>query len=441
MRVFAFFLYFVASLTISREFNLTVQQDVHGTWRSSVILPCSYSPVHDTLHRVTWRMHGQMILASDSTGDHTFLTKDRGRLSLPWERQGGAVSLTIMNLQIDDGGQYSCEVSLMLNGTGDLVKKEAVINLDVRKVAVTKPLIQHEGSSLEVSEGATVNLTCSAEGSPPITYRWFKRDQAPGSGTVFQSGISLLINNFQASHSGTYYCEAENRIPAKTTQQSEEVHLSVRDDIIAQWTTPKSRMVSPEDTVPTEWSGSTHHTKAPSSANAAGAASQTPPSTRILKTVMHTTESHGNNRRPYHTDPTGRHTPVNNMTTTHSAASSASSGLALPYIILIIVLSLAFLCILIVAVVIQRRRRKTSGQISEMPSMNALNARASQDSAAVNVPPQGNGCHQTSGQNRTTAMPRTQNEYQLMTAKESEYQAISRKPENEYELLMQPRQE
>ncbi|XP_069066440.1 V-set and immunoglobulin domain-containing protein 4-like isoform X8 [Pleurodeles waltl] len=351
MRVFAFFLYFVASLTISRaEFNLTVQQDVHGTWRSSVILPCSYSPVHDTLHRVTWRMHGQMILASDSTGDHTFLTKDRGRLSLPWERQGGAVSLTIMNLQIDDGGQYSCEVSLMLNGTGDLVKKEAVINLDVRKVAVTKPLIQHEGSSLEVSEGATVNLTCSAEGSPPITYRWFKRDQAPGSGTVFQSGISLLINNFQASHSGTYYCEAENRIPAKTTQQSEEVHLSVR-------------------------------------------------------------------------------------------ASSASSGLALPYIILIIVLSLAFLCILIVAVVIQRRRRKTSGQISEMPSMNALNARASQDSAAVNVPPQGNGCHQTSGQNRTTAMPRTQNEYQLMTAKESEYQAISRKPENEYELLMQPRQE
>ncbi|XP_078496215.1 V-set and immunoglobulin domain-containing protein 4-like [Lissotriton helveticus] len=313
------------------EVNLSVQEEVHGTWRSSVVLPCSYSPVHYSLHSVIWRINGQMILARDDTGDHTFLTKHIGRLCLPWERQGGDVSLTIMNLQIDDGAQYSCEVSLMLNGISDLLKREAFINLDVTKVAVTKPLIQPEGHFLEVSEGATVNLTCSAEGSPPITYRWYKRDQAPGSHRVFESGGALLlIENFQTSHSGIYYCEAENRIPAKTRQQSDELHLSVTDDTISKVTTPKSGMGSMEGAVPPEWSGRTHRTEAPSSANG-------------LKLMCLT------------------YLP---RLTSWSPDSSSSKSLPLYYIILIIVLSLAFFFILIVALVIQRQRKNTSGEFS-----------------------------------------------------------------------------
>ncbi|XP_078496037.1 uncharacterized protein LOC144751948 [Lissotriton helveticus] len=305
------------------EFNLSVRQDVHGTWRSSVVLPCSYSPVHYTPHSVIWLMNGLMILTRDNTRDH------RGRLNLPWESEGGDVSLTIRSLQIDDGGQYSCEVSLMLNGTNDLLKKEALFNLDVTKVAVTTPLIQPEGSFLEVSEGATVNLTCSAEGSPPITYRWYKRDLAPGSCRVFQSGgVSLLIINFQTSHSGTYYCEAENQIPAKTRQQSDEVHLCVTEDTIAKVNTPTSGMGSTEGTIPPERSGSTHSTEAPSSANAAGAASQTPPSARIPKTVIYNTESPGNKRRLHNQDARKRHTPVNNMIATPSTGEHVEgSGL------------------------------------------------------------------------------------------------------------------
>ncbi|XP_078496110.1 uncharacterized protein LOC144752026 isoform X3 [Lissotriton helveticus] len=395
-------------------------------------------------------MDGQMILLRDNTGDHTFLTKDRGRLSLPQKRQGGDVSLTIENLEVDDGGQYSCEVSLMLNGTRDLLKKEAFINLDVRKVAVTKPLIQPEGPFLEVSEGATGDLTCSAEGSPPITYRWYKRDPAPGSRRVYQSGVaSLLIENFQTSHSGTYYCEAENRIPAKTTQQSEEVHLRVtrqkfttRDDTITQVTTGTvtTGMVSTGATVPKEWLGSTHRTEASSSANANEAASQTPPSTWIPKTVIYNTGSSGKNRRLQNPDTTETHTPVNNTTATPTTDSSAGRGLPLYYIILILVLSLAFVLILIIALVIQRRRRKTSGQISEMPTMAILNARASQDFSSANVcqdsTAQGNACQQISCQDGTTAMPRKENDYQLPAAKTSVYQAISPNPRNEYELLM-----
>ncbi|XP_078496041.1 Fc receptor-like protein 5 [Lissotriton helveticus] len=234
-------------LSITAEFNRSVQQDDHGTWRSSVILPCSYSPVRSTPHSGRWLTNGLMILTRDNTRDHTFITKDRGQLSLPWESEGNNISITIMNLQTDDGGQYSCEVSLLLIGTSDLLKKEALFNLDITKVAVTKPLIQPEGSFLEVPEGARVNLTCSAEGSPPITYRWYKRDLAPGSRRLFQSGgVSLLINNFQTSHPGTYYCEAQNRIPAKTREQSDELHLRITDDTIAKVTTPKSGMGSTE---------------------------------------------------------------------------------------------------------------------------------------------------------------------------------------------------
>ncbi|XP_078496213.1 V-set and immunoglobulin domain-containing protein 4-like [Lissotriton helveticus] len=349
-------------LDLRTEFSLSVKEDVHGTWRSSVILPCSYSPVHSTPHSVTWRMDVQIILLRDDTGDHTFLTKHTGRLSLPKKRQGGDISLTIMNLQIYDGGQYSCEVSMMLNGTSDMLKNEAFINLDVRKVVVTKPLIQPEGSLLEVSEGATVNLTCSAEGSPPITYRWYKRDQAPGRQGVFQSrGVVLLIENFQTSYSGTYYCEAENRIPTKTRQQSDELHLSVTDDTVPQVTTPNSGMGSMEGTVPTKGSGSTHRTEAPSSTNASGECSS-PPSPKIVKTILHTSETHANGARGFHKDPQGKHTPHTHLTHTHTHNSSASEGLPLYYIILTIVLRLAFVFILIVAVVIQRYRKKTSSE-------------------------------------------------------------------------------
>ncbi|XP_078496214.1 uncharacterized protein LOC144752162 [Lissotriton helveticus] len=322
------------------EFNLSVQKEVHGTWRSSVVLPCFYSPVHCTPQSVTWRLDGQMILARD---DHTFLTKHIGRLSLPWERQGGDVSLTIQNLQVDDGGQYSCEVFMKLNGTSDLLKKEAFINLDVTKVAVTKPLIQPEESFLEVSEGASVNLTCSAEGSPPITYRWYKRDQAPGSRRVFQSGGALfLIENFQTSHSGTYYCEAKNRIPAKKAQQSDGVHLSITDDTIAKVTTPKSGMVRTDGAVLTEWSGSTHRNEAPSSANGfvlevGGSLLQGQSSSLVALSI-----------------------PQTEKFICQLADSSAGEGLPLFYIILPIVLRLAFFFNLIVALEIQRQRRKTS---------------------------------------------------------------------------------
>ncbi|XP_069468598.1 titin-like isoform X2 [Ambystoma mexicanum] len=121
----------IAPASTKADFNLTVQQDVTGRWKSSVVLPCSYSPADHTPHTVTWLYNGRRIFERDDTGDHTLITRYRGRLSLPEDLQAGDVSLTILNLETDDRGAYTCKVTLGLKSTSGRTSKEDNIHLDL----------------------------------------------------------------------------------------------------------------------------------------------------------------------------------------------------------------------------------------------------------------------------------------------------------------------
>ncbi|XP_069066464.1 V-set and immunoglobulin domain-containing protein 4-like isoform X2 [Pleurodeles waltl] len=320
------------------DFAVIAPHDVTGTWRHSVTLPCTYSPVDHAPQRTVWLFDDRRLFERDEAGDHVFVTRYRERLSLPQDRQGSNVSLTIVNLEIDDGGVYTCKVSLMLPGSSNLITKEASTHLIVRKVAVTIPVVQPDGSLFEVFEGTMLRFTCFAEGSPPITYSWYKRGME-GTRDYFQTNEpSFIIKSAQSSDSGTYYCEVENKIPKKTTKKSQVFELNITGAAVSTTTNPQIRMGSTERMTTTEHSQSIryrehHGTSAPSSTKGPG----------------------------------------------------VSSGSSLLLIIMVIVLSMGVLVILVGLLVTRCKRRKRTDGIYGIPTMSELNARANQDVPIVNV--------------------------------------------------------
>ncbi|XP_069468611.1 V-set and immunoglobulin domain-containing protein 4-like isoform X2 [Ambystoma mexicanum] len=396
------YLLLAAGLAVSNaDFNLKAEPQVTGTWKRSVVLPCSYAPMDVTPHIVTWLFDGQTIIRRDASGDHTFLSKHRARLSLPENQNGGDVSLKIADLQTDDRGVYTCKVTLMLKGETDLTINEAIIDLNVVKVAVTKPAITPDGPFLKVPAGAQVILTCSAEGSPPIHFRWYKRGSSGSSKALQTERPSLTIRNTQSSDSGTYSCEVENSAPERRVQQSEELHLSIADDASA---TTTIAVGSTEERVTTGEPGITRghrsihtrtravdgaeehftgggpsttggprsfHTRAPAVGGAEGNVTTGEPGITGGTGSHHTIASSSTKDDVMTTVPVMGSTKGNDITvgprtpagygshhTTVSSSTKGHVGFHLYLMIIVITSCLSVLCILVVAVVAFRRRTK-----------------------------------------------------------------------------------
>ncbi|XP_016417103.1 sialoadhesin-like [Sinocyclocheilus rhinocerous] len=77
-------------------------------------------------------------------------------------------------------------------------------------------------ASGEIVEGDSVTLSCSSDSNPPaLNFSWFKENQSSAVG----SGQSFSISSFNSSHSGRYYCEAQNK---HGSQRSASVSVSVK---------------------------------------------------------------------------------------------------------------------------------------------------------------------------------------------------------------------
>ncbi|XP_074962636.1 V-set and immunoglobulin domain-containing protein 4-like isoform X3 [Phalacrocorax aristotelis] len=210
--------------------NLTGPSELEGVWKGSTILPCAYVPVKDLVQQtLTWTVvHDQSsgtIFRRDDSGDHVLLSEYRGRVSVLKDAPGN-VSLHILNLEISDRGTYTCQVTWKASNN-TLIAKEITTKVDVVKVAATKPVIRASEPGLTFAPGARTSLTCVASGSPPISYRWF-RSGPGGEALLLSSQAKLAWDSLQPSDTGTYFCEAENRVGARAVQQSDAVELTVR---------------------------------------------------------------------------------------------------------------------------------------------------------------------------------------------------------------------
>ncbi|XP_026227754.1 uncharacterized protein LOC113170074 isoform X2 [Anabas testudineus] len=66
-----------------------------------------------------------------------------------------------------------------------------------------------------VTEGSSVNLTCSCEANPAAdNYTWYKRTDSPGSSSLLQvgSGQVLSLLSVDPSHAGVYLCQVMNSL-------------------------------------------------------------------------------------------------------------------------------------------------------------------------------------------------------------------------------------
>ncbi|XP_010570653.1 PREDICTED: V-set and immunoglobulin domain-containing protein 4-like isoform X1 [Haliaeetus leucocephalus] len=211
--------------------DLTGPSEVEGIWKGSITLPCAYVPEKDFVQQtLKWTVvHDQSsgtVFRRDSSGDHVLLSKYRDRVSVLKDAPGN-VSLHILNLEVSDRGTYTCEVTWRASNNS-LIAKDITTKVEVVKVAATKPIIRASEPGLTFPAGARASLTCVANGSPPISYRWF-RSVPGGKALLLSSQAELAWDSLQPSDTGKYYCEAENRVGARAVQQSDAVQLTVRD--------------------------------------------------------------------------------------------------------------------------------------------------------------------------------------------------------------------
>ncbi|KAL2304248.1 hypothetical protein Nmel_012992 [Mimus melanotis] len=218
-------------LHCSAFLELSGPTEIKGVWKESVTLPCAYVPVEGLVQQtLTWTVVHEKgsgtIFWRDSSGDHVLLSEYRNRVSIPKDAPGN-VSLLIMSLEMSDRGTYTCHVTWR-DSNNSLIAKEIDTNLEVVKVAATKPIIRAGEAGLTLPAGASTSLTCEASGSPPISCRWFRSAPA-GTAAFLSSGAELAWPSLRPSDSGTYFCEAENRAGAGAVQRSDAVQLTVTE--------------------------------------------------------------------------------------------------------------------------------------------------------------------------------------------------------------------
>ncbi|XP_027698467.1 V-set and immunoglobulin domain-containing protein 4 isoform X3 [Vombatus ursinus] len=201
-----------------------------GPWKGNVNVACTYGPIEGyTQVLVKWLVQQDneavTIFLRDFSGDHIQQAKYRGRLQVTREPPGD-VSLLLETLEMDDRGRYRCQVTWK-DPDGRQLVKERMTELQIQKLPASKPLVTTgSGYGFKVPHGMRISLLCQAQGSPPITYKWYK-GKPDGTPTQVTSLGTLLFKPAQVSDSGTYFCIAKARVGSE--QMSDLVHFVVTD--------------------------------------------------------------------------------------------------------------------------------------------------------------------------------------------------------------------
>ncbi|XP_042573174.1 B-cell receptor CD22-like isoform X2 [Cyprinus carpio] len=108
--------------------------------------------------------------------------------------------LLLQSVSSDDSGNYSCAV----RDQKHLLSPAVTLSVRYPPKSVSVSI----SPSGEIVEGDSVTLSCSSDSNPPaLNFSWFKENQNSAVG----SGQSFIISSFNSSHSGRYYCEAQNK--------------------------------------------------------------------------------------------------------------------------------------------------------------------------------------------------------------------------------------
>uniref|UniRef100_A0A9J7WYK2 Ig-like domain-containing protein n=1 Tax=Cyprinus carpio carpio TaxID=630221 RepID=A0A9J7WYK2_CYPCA len=179
-------------------------ENKHGTQNSSVLLDVQYAPKNTSvrINPAGLVLEGRSVTLSCSSDANPAVNytwyRDTERPLNPVQT---GPNLTINNTDPTHSGRYYCTAENK-HGT-----QNSSVLLDVQ-YAPKNTSVSLNPAGL-VLEGHSVTLSCSSDANPAVNYTWYRDTERPLN--PVQTGPNLTIYNTDPTHSGRYYCTAENK--------------------------------------------------------------------------------------------------------------------------------------------------------------------------------------------------------------------------------------
>ncbi|KAM9467794.1 B-cell receptor CD22-like [Clarias gariepinus] len=176
-------------------------QNQHGDHNSSVYLDVQYGPRNTSAAASppALLVFGSSVSLSCSSDANPAV------LNYTWYRENGEQigtgnHLTINTTNSTHSGLYYCRAQ---NQHGD---HNSSVYLDVQYGPRNTSAAASPSASLVL--GSSVSLSCSSDGNPAmLNYTWYREN-----GEQIGTGNHLTINTTDSTHSGLYYCRAQNQL-------------------------------------------------------------------------------------------------------------------------------------------------------------------------------------------------------------------------------------
>lgn len=107
-------------------------------------------------------------------------------------------SLTLLNVQLGDAGNYRVVVS---NSVGVVTSSVAALTV------LIPPAITADPTNLTVAAGGSATFNVTANGSAPLRYQWYAGADTPLAG---KTNATLTLNSVNAADAGTYFVVVSN---------------------------------------------------------------------------------------------------------------------------------------------------------------------------------------------------------------------------------------
>ncbi|XP_042253577.1 platelet endothelial cell adhesion molecule isoform X4 [Thunnus maccoyii] len=224
-----------SGLALQHDLNYTCIARAKGIVKHSNTLtvrpkvPVS-NPKISVVDKVVLKQPFKILCKSDNGSlpiNYTLL-KDKSQLStisvkLPIQKALFTVTVT----HTDEISKYTCEAKN--SHKKSLVSEK--LNATVI-VPVSRPTLTVIPPLPEISEGDHLYLICGTQGTPPVTFKWYRvgNKQPLFTTTSNNNHTNYQVSGLTKQHSGTYYCEAVNH--ANNAVSSELVDIEVN---LATW--------------------------------------------------------------------------------------------------------------------------------------------------------------------------------------------------------------